>query len=75
MSVIRIFLAVSLFAFSASLGFGAQGPKGAGADIEAEPVQRTKPSKPGPTPPLYSVPMTMSWWHGGGPGPAGAGAE
>ena len=25
--------------------------------------------------PLYKSPKTVSWWHGGGPGPMGAGAK
>lgn len=25
--------------------------------------------------PLYKTPASRSWWHGGGPGPAGAGAK
>jgi len=72
----RFFLTIPLLVSAASSLCG-QGPKGAGADTKAIPTERAKASKPETTPPLYTVPKSLSrsLWHGGGPGPAGAGAE
>jgi len=69
-----VFVFIILLASTAAAG-SAQGPKGVGADIKAAPIDHAKPSKPGRTPPLYTVPKSASWWSGGGPGPAGEGAK
>ena len=66
----------------ASLPARAQNPQGAGTDGKSKKIkvhrfhwwhhekkQRTK------TPPLYSVPKSVGWWHHRGPGPAGAGTK
>ncbi len=52
----------------------AQGPKGVGADYKPKKVHQVKPHYEKPVA-IYTVPASASWWNGGGPGPAGAGAR
>lgn len=69
-------LCLSLGALSAL----AQGPRGAG--VEGKKVKthwqwwhHEKRKKKDKTPPLYTAPKSVGWFHRHGPGPMGAGAK
>jgi hypothetical protein len=79
----RSILALSCMLFLSSLGavcVSAQSPQGAG--VEGKKVKshwrwwhHEKHKKKDKTPPLYSTPKSVGWWHHRGPGPAGAGTK
>ena len=56
----------------------AQGPRGAGSERPHKKFHlkwfHRKPDRE-KTPPLYSVPKSVGWWHHRNPGPAGAGVK
>ena len=71
----RIVVVIALAVLATGAAVSAQGPRGAGGDIRVPRSDRAKSAKPGNTPPLYSVPKSLSRWCGGGPGPAGTGVK
>jgi len=56
----------------------AQGTRGAGSERQHKKFHlkwfHRKPDRE-KTPPLYSVPKSVGWWHHRNPGPAGAGVK
>jgi hypothetical protein len=72
---VRSFWGLLLCGIAASSGLYAQDPRGVGADIKIDKVERAKSAKPEKPTAIYTIPESASWWHGGGPGPAGVGAK
>lgn len=62
-----------------ALTTAAQGPQGAG--VEGKKVKthwhwwHHEKHRKDKTPPLYTTPKSVGWWHRHGPGPAGAGTR
>jgi len=72
---VRLLCGLLLCGMLAAADLRAQGPRGVGADLKGNKVERVKMVKSGKTPPLYTIPKSASWWDGGGPGPVGAGVR
>jgi hypothetical protein len=72
---VRLLFMIILFGMATASAVCAQGPRGVGADIKPNKIDKAKSAKPEKPTPLYTFPKSASWWDGGGPGPAGAGMK